>query len=227
MPKRIDLTNQRFSRLLVLEHYGFAKNGQLLWRCLCDCGTEKLVASDKLRYEKTKSCGCLQSEVARERLVTHGFCGHPVYTLWCSIKTRCYNPNYIQYKDYGGRGIRMSDEWKDNAEMFCEWALANGWKPGLVIDRKDNDGNYGPDNCRFITRAESNRNTRLLRADNKTGYRGVTYRVGSKKSRAGISIDGKRKNLGQFNTAIEAALVWDEFAKHLNDGRPLNFGEVS
>ena len=157
------------------------------------------------------------------RRVRHGFTHHPVYKVWKKMKSRCYNPNHIRYCDWGGRGIRVGKEWKHNAGAFCKWALSNGWETGLTIDRIENDGNYEPSNCRFITRSENGRNTRLLYSHNTSGYRGVSYHKLVKKYVAQIIVHGKHKLLGYFTTALKAALAWDKYAKELNDGRPLNF----
>lgn len=96
----------------------------------------------------------------------------PLYQCWCNIKCRCYNKNVHQYERYGGRGITMCDEWKNNSSAFEKWAMENGYEKGLTIDRIDNNGNYSPDNCRFITMGENNKNKRntilITIDDNKT-----------------------------------------------------------
>lgn len=107
------------------------------------------------RYQhgiKQKSCGCEK----------HGFSRTPIYKLWSSIKKRCYNVNEENYERYGGRNISMCDEWKNNFMSFKNWVDNNNYKKGLQIDRKDNDGNYEPSNCRFITQLENSRNKRNL-----------------------------------------------------------------
>lgn len=92
--------------------------------------------------------------------VTHGFTNDPVYVVWAGMNNRCYNPNQTQFKDYGGRGISICGEWRENPRLFKEWAYQNGYQPGLDIDRKDNDGDYSPENCRFVTRLVNNNNKR-------------------------------------------------------------------
>jgi hypothetical protein len=91
---------------------------------------------------------------------THGYTYHPLYQVWSDMKRRCYNQNMKQYKDYGGRGISVCRIWRNDSKSFIEWALSNGWKQGLVIDRINNDGNYTPGNCRFVTRKKSAQNRR-------------------------------------------------------------------
>ena len=154
----------------------------------------------------------------------HGFSKgkrHPLYRKWQSIKNRCYNPNNSNYKYYGGRGIKICKEWVDNPTEFIIWAFVNGWKPELEIDRIDNDGDYSPENCQFVTHSVNTVKKRLLSKNNTSGYRGVT-KLG-KKWRARITINGKRKSLGLFDEPVFAALEYDYHAYVLNDGRPMNF----
>ena len=93
----------------------------------------------------------------------HGLYQHPLYKIWSAIQQRCCNPKMIRYKDWGGRGIKLCGEWLHNPEMFIKWALENGYKKGLQIDRINNDGNYTPDNCRFVTPAENMHNKRDIK----------------------------------------------------------------
>lgn len=88
---------------------------------------------------------------------------HPLFTVWRKMRERCYNPREISYKRYGARGISVCDEWRNSSRLFVEWALANGWVPGLQIDRINNDGPYSPENCRWITRSQNLRNCRSNR----------------------------------------------------------------
>lgn len=148
----------------------------------------------------------------------HGHSKDPLYTVWTDMKTRCYNKNYKQYKDYGGRGITVCSKWMDDSKAFIEWALPL-WKEGLLIDRTDNDGNYCPENCEFVTHAESQLHQRLLRSHNTSGYRGVSYRKDRKKWEAEIRNNNKHKHLGLFNTAIEAAQAYNTA---VSDSRPKN-----
>lgn len=92
--------------------------------------------------------------------ITHGLTKHPLFGIWMEMKKRCYNKNYKQFYDYGGRGIKICDEWLNDFQTFYNFCLKNGWKYGLQIDRKDNDKNYTPDNCRFVTHADNVRNAR-------------------------------------------------------------------
>ena len=148
----------------------------------------------------------------------HGYTNHHLYRVWHHMKQRCYNEKNTAYKYYGGRRITVCDEWKNSFETFIEWALPL-WKKGLLIDRKNNEGNYEPSNCHFVTLAESNLNKGLLRKDSTSGFRGVDYRKDLKKWRARITINNKEKHLGLFNSKEEAALA---FNNAVIDNRPKN-----
>lgn len=117
-----------------------------LFECpMCGCEIEKLFRDGK----KNKTCGCDR----------HGMCGSRLYGVWTGIRSRCSNKNRPSYKNYGGRGISVCDEWF-NFNHFYDWAISNGYKVGLDIDRTNNDGNYEPSNCRFVTRTVNMRNSR-------------------------------------------------------------------
>lgn len=156
----IDLTGKRFGRLTVLKRV-FPPNtkNKAYWLCQCDCGKTTVCTSKSLRGGHTKSCGCLQREDAKNRATVHGFSGEPLYYVHNMMKQRCFNHNNKNFKDYGGRGIRVCKEWLEYTE-FRKWAMENGYKPGLSIERINNDGNYCPENCTWITIAEQQKNRR-------------------------------------------------------------------
>jgi hypothetical protein len=173
MAKANDLTGQRFCRLTVIERSGsyVAPNGKQthsLWLCACDCGNTTTVRGGMLKNGHTKSCGCLSSDTSRELNTTHGMCETKLYEVWCGIRQRCNNPNHKSYSYYGGRGISLCAEWQHDFQAFCDWAMANGYKEGLSIDRIDVNDRYCPENCRWATAKEQANNRRPRRIKSKT-----------------------------------------------------------
>lgn len=129
--------------------------------CKCECGTTKEIRYDSIG-RSTFSCGCLNKEINKGRLGnatrTHGMANTKLYAIWRDMRYRCYNPKKNRYPNYGGRGIRICDEWKNNFEPFMEWALENGYKEGLSIERIDVNGDYEPSNCKWIAFEKQARN---------------------------------------------------------------------
>lgn len=159
MGKIIDLTGHKFGRLTVIKFDCVDKRGTM-WLCKCSCGKEIIVAAGKLRSGHTKSCGCYAKEVAVISNTTHGLRNHRLYRIWNSMKQRCNNPNIHSYKHYGGRNIKVYEEWFNDFQSFYNWSMANGYQDGLTLDRIDVNGNYEPNNCRWTTYKKQNNNRR-------------------------------------------------------------------
>ena len=167
MPKALDLTGQKYNRLKVVNFDGVRRDSKgrtfRYWKCKCDCGSEVYLTTHALRSGNTKSCGCYNLELLKKRNYLHGMSNSRIYTTWKNMKSRCYYPKNAEFKNYGGRGIKICDEWKNDFQVFYEWSIKHGYKEELTIDRIDNNGNYQPDNCRWVDMAVQSRNTSRTR----------------------------------------------------------------
>jgi hypothetical protein len=151
-----------FERWTVIsEQYRGWKWGKELWivTCQCVCGIVREQAVIRLCNGSTRSCGCLLVETLKQPKKATPRKQSPLYSVWCAVKSRCYNPKNDHYASYGGRGITVCEAWNKDFMVFEAWAFAAGYQPGLTIDRIDNEQGYFPENCRFITRQEQMRNT--------------------------------------------------------------------
>lgn len=148
-----DLTGTKFNYLTVVG-FSHRKGAHYYWDCTCQCGNKITTRQDSLKSSKTQSCGCLVAEKNGKHLKSH----KRIYYIWEGMKSRCLYPKNASYKYYGGKGIRVCDEWLE-FDNFYDWAIKNGYKKNLSIDRIDSGGDYCPSNCKWVTLSENSQKT--------------------------------------------------------------------
>lgn len=195
---------QRFGRLTVIERApdgnDKSKYNAVRYYCRCDCGSVVSVRKNGLISGNTKSCGCLSKEVHSTQ---KGLISHPLYNIWRGMKKRCYSKTDHAYRNYGGRGITVCEEWKNSFLSFYEWALRSGYNQGLSLDRVDNDKGYSPDNCRWATNTEQGNNRRT---NHHLEYNGETLTLAQWQAKTGIRQETIRRRL-KNGWSIEDALT--------------------
>lgn len=211
MNKLQDLSGKRFGRLKVLYKTGETKYGKALWRCKCDCGNYKDTISMSLKNGDVQSCGCLQKETRQSNALKikhkkHGMADSRLYRIYHDMVSRCYRKSINGYGNYGGRGIRVCEEWlgEEGFMNFMKWSLDNGYNDEVTIDRLDSNGNYEPRNCRWATHKEQANNTR---------------------STIFLEYSGKRKSLSEWAeiTGISKRAIYGRIRKGWSVGKALGF----
>lgn len=201
----MDIVGMQFNYLKVIEFYGRNKHKKKLYKCLCTrCGKEKVMIGTEVKNGYSKSCGCLTKDSQPKK---HGMTGTLIYHKWKGMKQRCYNPNYDYYSAYGGRGIKVCDEWKHDFSQFYK-DMGDVPFEGAELDRIDNDDDYKPSNCRWVNHKENTNNRRKYK--NKTGYTGVTFKPHLNKYQAQLYKNKKFIYLGVYETAEEAHLAYEK-----------------
>lgn len=202
-----DLTGQKFGRLTVIkkaENIRTAK-GKIItrWICKCECGKETTVRAGQLVIGKTQSCGCLRYERLKETNTKHKMSKTKLYQKWSHMMQRCENPNVERYSHYGGRGIKVCDEWH-NFKNFKEWAKSSGYSENLTLDRINVDGNYCPDNCRWVSwNVQANNTTR----NHYITYNGETHSLSEWSKILNISYTVLRARINRSKWDIEKAFT--------------------
>lgn len=185
-----------------------------IYECsICKIHFEARTETVKLRnQEKCNSCASKLNRATRK----HDMRNHKLNTVINNMIQRCENEKSEYYKYYGAIGIKVCDEWRNNRAEFFKWALDNGYQDGLTIDRKEGDKSYYPDNCRWTTQSIQSQNTRNIKSNNTSGYRGVSFHKTKEKWQASIGLDNKQIYLGTFTTAEEASEAYIKYVKENN-----------
>lgn len=188
------------------------KSRSALFECpFCKKKFKTVIARAKNGH--TKSCGCWNIKSSTNRATKHGLSSHKLFKVWCGIKKRCYNDSGSN-EYYRDKGIKMCDGWKNDFKVFYDWAIKNGWKDSLTIDRINGEKNYMPSNCRFTNKHVQSVNKRMQK-NNTSGYVGVVFNKRRKKWESGISIKNKRFFLGYFSNKVDSVIARDKYiTKH-------------
>ena len=211
MGKVTDLSNQKFGMLTVKELHHIRKKpcgkNVYYWFCVCDCGKETIKTTDYLKNIKICSCGCLRNKPKKETKQKRNqkpISRTRLYRIWQAMKTRCYNSNHRHYCDYGGRGITVCEEWKNDFMNFYNWSMDNGYTDNLSIERKDNSGNYCPENCIWV---DSKTQSNNKRTSYFVTYNGKTQTIAQWAEELGIHYNTLQGRLTERKWSIERALT--------------------
>ena len=206
-PRYKDISGMRFGRLVAIKYVGKDMQNLSMWLCICDCGNTATTRASSLKSGSTKSCGCLQKEIAGLRTLTHGLSGSHaycprLYRIWKNMKQRCSNPKSCKYEIYGGNGVSVCDEWMEY-EPFHKWAINHGYKKDLTLDRINGDGDYNPTNCRWATYSEQSLNTKQNRY---LKYKDRSLTIKEWSDFVGIKYNTLRSRIFTYGWSIKKAL---------------------
>lgn len=216
MKKTVDLSGEKFGRLLVIEKA--YKKKDWYYTCKCDCGTEKVIRGADMKGGKINSCGCLAREIIIERNFKHGLSNTRLNSIWRDMRRRCSNPNTQGYKWYGARGIKVCEEWNKNFMSFYNWAINNGYQEDLTLERIDNDGPYSPDNCRWATTIEQGFNKTT---SHKITFNGITKCTSQWSKDLGGNPSLVQNRINKLGWSVEHALTTPKRDRHAPRKRSL------
>ena len=213
MAKKLEIKQgDKFGKWTIIEEIApkiISRKPRRMFRCQCECGNIGEVQLACLRNGHSTSCECEQKRRAAETQTKHGLTDkHPLYLTWKNMKKRCNYPNASEYKNYGGRGICVCEEWSDSFQSFYDWAINNGWSRELTIDRIDTDGNYCPENCRWANVETQMNNTTK---NHYIEYNGNTYTLSTLSKHLNIPYNIVRYRLSRCKWAVE------QLIHHYND----------
>lgn len=191
---------EKFGRLTVIGRSHENKTSYL--ECICDCGTRKRIQSHAVLHGKTRSCGCMNAERSVDPVYKHR-----LYATWNGMRQRCLNSKSARYGDYGGRGIKICDEWANDFRAFEKWAYENGFEEGLTIDRMNNDGNYEPSNCRWATYSMQNSNQRKRTPSRRYEIDGVKKTQKEWCEEYGVHAETVRYRMRKMGMTLKEALT--------------------
>ena len=217
---KIDLAGQRFGRWTVLEEGGRDERGRALWRCRCDCGTEREVKGWRLREGTNRSCGCLRRETSAalgREMATHGMSQTRIYNTWKNMIQRTTDPKAASYPHYGGRGIKVCERWQSLDGFLAD--MGPTYADDLTIERIHVDGDYEPGNCRWVTAAEqarNKRNTRLLE------FRGRSLIIADWAEVIGLNAKTLTSRIYQYGWPVERALTEGVSPERLASLQPIH-----
>lgn len=208
-----ELVGLKFNRLKVLRVAGKNKHGHVLFECLCDCDNKTIVEATAVKNGVTKSCGCLQREKAGNTSLIHGMTNTRLHRIWSAMISRCENKNNNRYYTYGARGIKVCPEWRSDFVAFYNWSMANGYDDNLTIDRKDNNKDYSPENCKWSTNREQANNKRSNRI---IEYKGIRKNVKQWADYFGFNYKYFHEKLKKCEWSIEKLLEIPYFKEKLS-----------
>jgi hypothetical protein len=198
------MIGQTFGQLTVINNPNITKGGKRYWECECSCGRVILVPTGNLKSGNSSQCRACGNKNRKTKPRKHGETKTRLYRIWTSMKSRCSNPVTINFHRYGGRGIKVCDEWEKSYESFRDWALSSGYSDNLSLDRVDNDGDYEPDNCRWATRKEQSEN--MYTAQLIT-FNGETHCLAGWARKLGFSKSTLTARINRYGWPIERALT--------------------